>query len=370
MPVELPSSKPFEYLRPALGVHLDVPDDLYHQWEDCSNSRLTTLHESSPAHVRASIDNPTDPTPALVIGTAVHLLTLLPDQFNDRYVKAGICVAVKKSGDACGNFGKALIGGEWLCGVHARAERTESTMKFVVGDLVAQGFIIEYLSTTGSYYFKHNDGRRVRVADHVPGAMGLRKMLAENRQDIRIDLPPYGNDDPRIVLSGDQWDTCQRVRDAIMAHDEARELLEGTIREQSVIFTEPETSMRCKMRLDIDNKAADTLVDLKTTEAAKPDDFQWSIWKYGYHRQAAFYQVGMNRATGHTYAGSAIIAAEKVEPFAVAVFEIKAESIERGWDELRPLIRKYAQCEMSGKWPAYPGITKIGIPDVKMRFQN
>lgn len=71
---------------PAVGLHLDVPADLYHSWPGASNSKLNLLLRS-PAHLKASIDSPTPSTPAQEMGTAIHYAVLEPDLFPTKYVR-------------------------------------------------------------------------------------------------------------------------------------------------------------------------------------------------------------------------------------------------------------------------------------------
>lgn len=66
---------------PSVGVHRGVDEREYHKWGGASNSRLSVLFDKSPAHLKAEIDNPSDPTPAMQVGTAVHAAILEPELF-------------------------------------------------------------------------------------------------------------------------------------------------------------------------------------------------------------------------------------------------------------------------------------------------
>ena len=70
------------------GLYPNVPAEEYHRWPHVSQSRLKVLRDKSPAHLRHEMDNPPEPTPAMVLGTAVHLAVLQPDLFRTEYVKA------------------------------------------------------------------------------------------------------------------------------------------------------------------------------------------------------------------------------------------------------------------------------------------
>lgn len=66
------------------GIHHDVPADAYHALDAASSHRLRLLGRS-PLHMRHAIDNPEEPTPAMVFGEAVHFACLQPDIFCSRF---------------------------------------------------------------------------------------------------------------------------------------------------------------------------------------------------------------------------------------------------------------------------------------------
>lgn len=73
---------------PETGLHHGIPAVRYHQWAGASQSRLKTMRDKSPAHVRYEMEHPSEPTPALVLGAAVHTAVLEPELFGELYVRA------------------------------------------------------------------------------------------------------------------------------------------------------------------------------------------------------------------------------------------------------------------------------------------
>lgn len=64
-----------------------------------SQSIIKTMLAQSPAHARYQIDNPTEPTPAMKLGTATHKLILEGSEaFNDCYAVAPACDRRTKAG--------------------------------------------------------------------------------------------------------------------------------------------------------------------------------------------------------------------------------------------------------------------------------
>lgn len=116
----------------GVGVHRNVPADVYHALPYASNSRLSKLRRS-PAHLRAYMDQPGESTTALRIGRAAHTSILEPDLFDREFVTAEQCSGIKKDGDRCANSGVVLTELDgWRCGVHIRGTTPSLDPRIVV----------------------------------------------------------------------------------------------------------------------------------------------------------------------------------------------------------------------------------------------
>jgi len=112
---------------PEPGVYDDVPAHEYHQWDAASNSRLKILRDKSPAHLRYELDNPSEQTPAMMLGEAIHMAVLETDLFTERYDTPSQCQATKKGdGERCRSTGSVRIEGRWYCGVRGHAPEGEA----------------------------------------------------------------------------------------------------------------------------------------------------------------------------------------------------------------------------------------------------
>lgn len=92
-----------EFLAPSKldpGWYYDIPEDVYHSWNLCSNSRLSVIRDSSPAHLRYQIEHPEQPTEALLLGSATHYAILQPGLFDLRYFALPDCDRRTKDGKA------------------------------------------------------------------------------------------------------------------------------------------------------------------------------------------------------------------------------------------------------------------------------
>jgi len=73
---------------PEPGLYPDVPADVYHRWAAASQTVLKIMRDRSPAHARQYMLTPPEPTPAMVLGAAIHAAILQPDVFARQYVRA------------------------------------------------------------------------------------------------------------------------------------------------------------------------------------------------------------------------------------------------------------------------------------------
>jgi len=176
---------------------------------------------------------------------------------------------------------------------------------------------------------------------------------------------PGGDFDDVETLSEADAAMCKGIVGSLSQHGKIRRLLEseGPI-EVSVIWDDEETGVRCKARMDkLCRISGRTIIlDLKTTEDARPDAFERSIFNFGYHRQVAFYREGL-AANGIEATDLVIAAAEKSAPWASAAYRMMPEAVDMGAAEVRKLLARWAECQRTGIYPAYgEDITEIGLP--------
>lgn len=172
------------------------------------------------------------------------------------------------------------------------------------------------------------------------------------------------SDDFRTVISADDHARCMGMRDAVVAHPDAANLLAATERrELSIVFDWPRTKIRCKARIDVPAFEAGVLGDVKTTPDAGVREFARSIAKYGYHRQAPFYMTGCE-VLGHKVEDFLFVAVESDPPHGCSVFRLTDGAVSVGRDELTKLLATWDRCRQHGEWPGYPrSITEITLPD-------
>lgn len=68
------------------GIYTDIPNETYHSWPGVSRSQLVKLAET-PAHLKDHLDDPVHvETPAMAFGSAVGVMVLQPELFDDEYI--------------------------------------------------------------------------------------------------------------------------------------------------------------------------------------------------------------------------------------------------------------------------------------------
>lgn len=162
----------------------------------------------------------------------------------------------------------------------------------------------------------------------------------------------------KTILNAKEYDAAVGAATALLAHPVASEYVAGGVREHTLTWTDAETGMLCKARID----QADThLVDIKSAREIGHRMFAATVARLGYFCQAAFYLDGA-RANGFDLDPSPIlIAVESSAPFDVACYRLGGAVIEQGRYEYRKLLERLRECEEEDRWP---GIAPDSVIDL------
>jgi len=179
------------------------------------------------------------------------------------------------------------------------------------------------------------------------------------------DPRPGEPTDSAIVLTHEEMVRVHGMRDALMAHELARGIIERSAgaRELTAIWTDPATGVPCKARWDAPDHVAGVIGDIKSCEDASPAAFRRSVANYGYHRQHALYLDGAAELAGDTFDDFVFIAVESRPPYAVAIYRLPATAVEAGRHQLAGLLEQYQRCIQTGNYPAYPvDVVDLDLP--------
>ncbi len=171
------------------------------------------------------------------------------------------------------------------------------------------------------------------------------------------------NNPDKAIITAEDLQAIIEMDKSVKAHPLAKNLIGTGTNEVSVFWDDPFSGLPCKARPD-KVPGQNTLADLKKTRGASAHSFQRSIIDFGYHRQAAFYLDGMQKATGDNFDLFAFIAVEDSEPYRVEVYTLSQDFIDYGRLEYRRLINIENQCRQKGEWPNFTSAeaTEIELP--------
>lgn len=130
----------------------------------------------------------------------------------------------------------------------------------------------------------------------------------------------------------------QHLSQQVRADKFCQWVLQFASKEQVHLFTEANTQLDCKTKLDL-NYRNRLIIDLKTTIQPNCERFVKSCLDYDYDRQAAFYLDSV-RASRFVFVGSA-----KKAPHGLYLFEPDRAFIETGRKKYQALLRKWKEMD-------------------------
>lgn len=155
----------------------------------------------------------------------------------------------------------------------------------------------------------------------------------------------------KVPLLRKDADAVDAMAEAVLAHPGARVILEAEgASEQSMFWTDPDTGVDCRARVDRLTSAA--VVDLKTCADASPGGFSRAAANFGYDLQADFYPWGYEVITGERLP-FVFVCVEKTPPHFVALYTLPGSALDRGQRRRRDALDLYRRCVDTDTWPAF-----------------
>lgn len=160
----------------------------------------------------------------------------------------------------------------------------------------------------------------------------------------------------REVMTDEEADKIELIRNAVYGHEDAMRRLDGTRREESIVWTVD--GVRCKGRVDA--IAPDRLPDLKTTRNLGTFVSRDAAALL-YHGQLAWYLDGAIKAGACSPDAQAYaIAVETEPPYDCASFVLDDQLLSEGRTLWRYLFDLWMSCRDAGVWPGrYPSETPL-----------
>lgn len=164
------------------------------------------------------------------------------------------------------------------------------------------------------------------------------------------------------TIDAEDSDRIEAMREALMRHEIAANLVIGGTPELTVRWRDGATGLPCKARADFYMPELAVAFDLKTTSDASDSAFAKSCAAYRYHVQAAFYQSGF-AAVGAPIEHFFFVAQETKAPYGVNVYYLDDAAIERAEQLIARDLRVLRQCVDTDTWPAYSNhIKALALP--------
>ncbi len=268
--------------------YLDLPG--------ANSSRLKTLLTHSPRRMREEIHTA---TAAMSLGTLVHALQLTFDTWSKE-------IAVRPDeANKASNRGKALL----IC------------------------WLMQVLD---------DDFSSLAVDRNLPEGKRLSAEIAIYEEELQKR--------GITVCTEADLEKAKAIREAIMAHPICAVLFASGAGEVTMLADDPSTGVSCKARIDWLPAGHQAIVDLKTTQDASFSAFSRTCAQYEYPLQAALYRRVYRLVEGES-AAFLHVAAQTVEPYEVAVYELDTEALQVGERRLDRALSIWKRCADADWWP-------------------
>jgi len=158
--------------------------------------------------------------------------------------------------------------------------------------------------------------------------------------------------------------TAIEIAKAVREHRRIAPLLSGGLYEETIEWTDKDTGLRCKGRVDYLRPTQ--LVDIKTAKDIAPRWFSRDAAQYLYHGQLAWYWEGAIQAGRLPPDADLpyIVVVEKKPPYDCGVYRMTPADMTKGVALYRSLLRKFLDCEAANYWPGIlPDTVDLDIPD-------
>lgn len=167
-----------------------------------------------------------------------------------------------------------------------------------------------------------------------------------------------------IILDQEQKEMAAAMVQSIKKNEYFDRYLANGKAELTLVWTDLETGIKCKGRIDYVN--ANAICDVKTTKDQTPQDFSDSCFDDHYFGQAAFYVNAWKSLKG-TDQDFVFAAISKKEPYESWFTFVNDEQLLYGQRLVSKLLRQLKQCQDSNNWPKLDGICELKLSDWRQK---
>lgn len=181
----------------------------------------------------------------------------------------------------------------------------------------------------------------------------------KDQKAAKLALMSEAENTSRITVVEPDFDTATRMCEAIYMHPLLGSILESSINECPMYWTDPGSQIFCKGKIDAMSRSHSMILDFKTTESASPKSFQKDIFEFEYHRQCAFYLDGANECWGNVQYVT-LVCVQKTAPYTVMIHHPDKAALESGRQRYKDLLNRW-KCEVLNH--GWSQIVTAALPD-------
>lgn len=207
-------------------------------------------------------------------------------------------------------------------------------------------------------------GRALHMAILQPEEFGRHYVIAPNidrrtkdgREQYQAFVDGLGD---REIITVDDYEQISEMYKAVYADKDAVNLLQGCQTETPIFWTDPDTRIRCKCRLDAVKPGV--IVDVKSCADASTKHFVRDAMVYGYDVQCAHYTRGY-RSQHDEQPEFWFLCIEKTPPYAINLIEA-GDLMERGTLLLNDLLSMLLGYRKHRNWSRGYGTNRATLSD-------
>lgn len=154
----------------------------------------------------------------------------------------------------------------------------------------------------------------------------------------------------KTILSKAEHAQAMKAAGSVLRHPIASVHMRTHLTEQACVWTDEETGIECKARVDAVHSGSH-LVELKTTRDIVPRQFATVAARLGYHAQIAMYLEATWHMGHELHEDPVIVCVQAEAPHDVAVYSVPRDVVSEGRAEVRRLMRLLKRCRDENHWP-------------------
>jgi hypothetical protein len=173
------------------------------------------------------------------------------------------------------------------------------------------------------------------------------------------------DNDGKTIIKAEQMYEVERMRDSILAHPAASEIINLPGQNELTMLRRDEaTGLLYVIRIDKYMLFRDklTIVDIKTTKNGSPSGFPREAANYGYDIQGGFYSDVASAVEEQNIEQVLFITIEK-KSFITTVYNLEELDLRIGKQKYKSALELLIECRKTGKYPGYSdSILPLSLP--------